>query len=578
MVAHKFVLECLQIRANKNIDISMRRLCNNALPVLVSVPCRWCSDKVVHPLPVVPQIRNGRSVSMDITGRRFGGIGVIPPALPDTSRTEESRRRVAGWQPVVRLMSDKRLRVALVGRMNAGKSSIFNIFCDGRYTNKSKQLVLNVEGLTRDCVEGVGTMEDDLFFTAIDTPGVIHGKIVEEALRTLSTADVVLMVCATDQDLSQQERNLAQFLILKKIPALLIVNKMDMVAPNLQQDVLNEFDCLGLGKAIPFSARKRDGLEMLNICLKPLDALHKMRRVEDDWKIEDLAMQGDPQAMEEVRDRNNVEKFIRIAVIGRTNSGKSSLVNRIVGFERTRASETKHTTRDSVEVTCSYRGRKLKLIDTAGMSRSAAIHNHDFANRCHMVTVNAIRFSHICLVVFDATEGSPNKFDVSLLHRCYEEGRPVIFVANKWDIVLDPSATAEAIDFKVKRQEGQVKYITAVVCSAMSGLNLSLLMDQILEHYDTWNKRVRISELNRFWRRMEKSIVISHHISRIHRMKQINTRPPVFLLHLQSKDQELVFNKLMQNTVKNSIIEEFGFRGVPIRLVQDTKDTLKDAI
>ncbi|RNC30604.1 small GTP-binding protein, partial [Trypanosoma cruzi] len=249
------------------------------------------------------------------------------------------------------------------------------------------------------------------------------------------------------------------------------------------------------------------GMEMLAAVLEPLYHIHSMQKVENDWDIEDLAMQGDESAMEEIRDRNCADRFIRIALVGRTNSGKSSLINRLVGFERSRAVDEKNSTRDPVELSCIYKGRKVKLIDTAGLTRHRFRADRDFIGRIHDLSVNEIRYAHVVIVVFDATEGHPNKYDMAVLHSVAAEGRPFLLCANKWDAVLDQSATAEAIDFKIKRQVREVKYSNAVVVSAHTGLNLTLLMDQALLLYDTWNKRVRRAELTRLWRKMEKSVI-----------------------------------------------------------------------
>jgi GTP-binding protein len=297
-----------------------------------------------------------------------------------------------------------------------------------------------------------------------------------------------------------------------------------------------------------------------------------MKRVEQDWDMEDLAMQGDEAAMEEIRDRNVVDRCIRIAIVGRTNSGKSTLMNRLVGYERNRSSSEANTTRDAVEVPCMYKGRKLILIDTAGMSRVRFRRERDFLDQAHKLSMNEIKFAHVVIVVFDATEGHPNKYDMALLHRVASEGRPFVLCANKWDAVLDPTATAEAIDFKIKRQVQEVKYANAVVTSALTGLNLTLMLDHAVELYDTWNKRVRNAELTKFWRKMEKSVVIPYHVSRIGRISQVGIRPPTFVLKLQTRSQGDPFPKALQEMLKNAISEEFNFKGVPLRIIQEVKE------
>ncbi|KAH8609805.1 50S ribosome binding GTPase putative B Elongation factor Tu GTP binding domain [Trypanosoma vivax] len=461
--------------------------------------------------------------------------------------------------------------------MNSGKSSLFNILCADPTAPGRKSIVRDFNGITRDCVEGYGRL-GDIHFTVIDTPGMVGGQLVEETFRTVETADAVLLMTAVDEDILQEERDLIEYLHRKHMPVVLIVNKMDLVPLAEEERVLEQYNTLGLGGAIPFSARQMSGLEMLSAVLEPLYHVQFMNKVENDWDIEDLAMQGDEGAMEEIRDRNCSDRFIRVAIVGRTNSGKSSLLNRLVGFERNRTTEERNSTRDAVELPCIYKGRKIKLIDTAGLSRHRYRVDREFIGRIHELTVNEIRFAHVVIVVFDATEGHPNKYDMAVLHAVAAEGRPFLLCANKWDAVLDQSATAEAIDFKIKRQIREIKYSSAVVVSAHTGLNLTLLLDQVLELYDKWNKRVRRAELTRLWRKMEKSVIIPYHVARVGRITQVNTRPPTFLLQLQTKNDANTLPRAMQEMMKNTLVEEFDFRGVPIRLIQEVKDSNPDYI
>ncbi|CAJ1989614.1 mt-EngB / mitoribosomal LSU assembly factor / mt-LAF1 [Leishmania donovani] len=532
----------------------------------------------VNALPRRAQIRGGLHFNWREEVKRSGSrLNDISSAMEDAARTDEQRRRVAGWTPVVKTLGDQRLRVAIVGRMNSGKSSLFNLLCQDPTMPAKKNIVKDFNGITRDCVEAHAAL-DDLHFTVIDTPGLIGGKLVEEAFRTVETADAAIFVTAVDEDVSAEEHDLIQYLAAKKMPACLLVNKMDLVPEEEESLVLDAYNRLGLGKAVPFSARKREGLDALSALLEPLYHIHAMRKVENDWDIEDLAMAGDEAAMEEIRDRNCTDRYIRVAIVGRTNSGKTSLVNRLVGYERNRAADESNTTRDPIEIACTYKGRKLKLIDTAGLARQRYRTDREFLSRIHSLSLNEIRYAHVVIVVFDATEGHPNKYDMSILHKVAQEGRPFVLCANKWDAVLDQSATAEAIDFKIKRQVQEVKYSNAVVVSAHTGMNLTLLMDQVLELYDTWNKRVRRSELTKFWRKLEKSVIIPYHVARVGRITQISTRPPTFLLQLQTKKEESQLPKALQEMMKNAITEEFGFRGVPLRLVQEVKDSNPDYI
>ncbi|CCW64091.1 unnamed protein product [Phytomonas sp. EM1] len=529
-------------------------------------------------LPRRRQIAPGYHFNWRDEVKRSGSpLNDISPAMGDLSRTEEHRQRVAGWTPVVKLLSDQRLRVAIIGRMNGGKSSLFNLLCRDPTVPKRKNIVKDFEGITRDSVEGYAVL-NDMHFTVIDTPGFVNGSIVEESFRTIETADAIIFVAAVDQDITDEEYRLAQFIALKQVPAFLVVNKMDLVPMEREEEVLESYRELSMGNAIPLSTRRREGLDLIAAVIEPLYHIHTMYKVENDWDIEDLAMQGDESAMEEIQERNCTDRFIRVAIVGRTNSGKTSLINRLLGFERNRAAEEANTTRDPIELPCMYKGRKLKLIDTAGLTRHRYQVDREFLSRLHELTINEIRYAHVVVVVFDATEGHPNKYDMAILHRAAEEGRPFVLCANKWDAVLDQAATAEAVDFKIKRQAREVKYGSAVVVSARDGLNLTLLLDHAVGLYDRWNRHIGRGDLTRFWRRMERSVIIPHHVSRIGRITQVNTRPPTFRLQLQTKDDGNLLPKAMQEMLKNALIEEYDFKGVPIRLIQDVRDSNPDYI
>lgn len=538
-----------------------------------------CVRSPINPLPKRKQLLSGLSFRWEDEVKRSGSaLQDISPAMKDKRRTMEDRKRVSGWAPVVNVVPDQQLRVALVGRMNSGKSTLFNLLRDEPEVPKKKNVVKHFDGITRDAVEARALLQEGLSFTVIDTPGLVEGSIVEEAFRSIETASVVVMVAAVDGDITEEEIQLAQFLQLKKLPSILVVNKMDLLPLEAQEDVLQEWASLGIGNPLPMSTRRSEGLEMLAAALEPLHSIQKMRKKEDDWDLEDAAMEGDESAMEEIRNRNCTDRLIRVAIVGRTNAGKSSLFNRLVGYERCRASDEKNTTRDPVEVACFYKGRKLKLIDTAGLTRQRFRTDREFLGRLHQLSINEIRYAHVVIVVFDATEGHPNKYDMALLHQVAAEGRPFLLCGNKWDAVLDQNATAEAIDFKIKRQVREVKYASAVVVSASTGLNLTLLLDQALLLYDTWNKRVRQSDLTKFWRKLEKSVIIPHHVSRVGRITQINIRPPTFLIQLQTRKEENVLPIALQEMMKNAIVEEFGFQGVPLRLIQEVKESNPDYI
>jgi len=162
-----------------------------------------------------------------------------------------------------------------------------------------------------------------------------------------------------------------------------------------------------------------------------------------------------------------------------------------------------------------------------------------------------------------------------LAHQCINEGKAFAFAANKWDLVSDGMSIAEAIDYKMKKQLYEVKYCSAVAISSSTGLNLSLLMDHMLTLYETWNKHVTSGRLTRFWRRIEKSVTVPQHVTRVRKIIQVNIRPPSFVLHLQTRDDMKRLPYMYEGMIRNHLVEEFGFHGVPIRIFQEVKGAYK---
>jgi GTP-binding protein len=503
--------------------------------------------------------------------------------------------------PIAAPVEDSRLRVALVGGTNSGKSYLFNhlVGAFSRDTGAprltAKQLVKDFHGLTRDSIEAIGKLED-LIFTVVDTPGTFEGSVMRETEKAVRSCHICLFLVSSEAELGPNEAATAEWLRKNApdMPIITIVSKIDL-ARHRAADVLEEVEShVGLGGALGISALTTEGLSTLSHLLRPLADMEERARTYRDWKLEDAALNGDVAALESIRTRNAADTNIRVAFVGRTNSGKSSLINSLIGRHRSRASASRITTRDAVETTCTFRGRQLQLIDTGAVMRARHRRDRAFLHEVHNSTIEAIKYAHVVVIVFDATEGHPSSYDMALAHTCIDEGRPFVFAAHKWDSVLDASATAEAIDFKLKRQINEVRYACAVVTSSVStteapneglrpkaapskpsdttGLNLSLLLDQAVAHYDRWNKMVPSGELTRFWRRLERTVTIPAKITRVHRIVQSHARPPTFIVRLQSRDAEDGELKQMYvNLLRNALVEEFDFKGVPLRFIQQAK-------
>lgn len=537
--------------------------------------------------------------------------------------------------PIARPVADNRLRVALVGGNNVGKSALWNKLCGAfdrahnRPWSRVPQMVRDEPGLTRDAVEGIAQIllssEDDegssqndsasrqrewstmtCIFTLIDTPGVIDGQILAETSRALDSCHAAIFVVSCDRDLGHDEFVLAKHLAsMPRLPVISVLSKCDLARHRLTEIQSIVRDSLAMGMPVPVSAYGDSGFDVLGAALRPLADIQARARTYRDWTVEDAALAGDEAALEEVRLRNAYDRPVRIAFVGRSNSGKSSLVNSLVGEYRSRSRPgSKMTTRDTVETECVYRGKKLVLIDTAPTLKLRVRRSRPFLNQLHNATLRAIDYADVVVVVFDAREGHPSGYDMAVAHKCIDEGRPFLFAANRWDEVLDASATAEAIDFKIKRQINEVRYAHAVVtssavlseeggssASALSqkqqqaqqrapsvGLNHALLMREVMMLHDNWNKKVPTRDLTRFWRKLEKSVNVPMKTARIHRILQSHSRPPTFVVRLQSKDREALLKDTFLNLLRNALVEEFGFRGVPIRILQEVKDKYPDVV
>lgn len=512
--------------------------------------------------------------------------------------------------PVARLVGDQRLRIALVGATNAGKSAIWNKLCAtyeqsrGLPRNRVPQIVMDSPGLTRDATEAIGMLKDEnsadgeIIFTVVDTPGCIDGEILFETAKAIDSCHAVLFVVGADNDLRREDHMLAKYLNgLRKVPVICVLAKSDLTRHRLEEFRQELSSALDLGLPVPVSTYTETGFGDLATAVAPLSDIQQRVRTWRDWSVEDAALSGDEAALEEVRMRNTRERPIRVAFIGRTRSGKSSLVNCLLGEYKSRSRpDEAMTTRDTVETECAYGGRRFQLIDTAPAVRGRVRKSREFLNQLHNSMLRAINFADVCVICFDARDGMPNKYDMALAYHCTEEGRPFLFAATHWDAVVDAAATAEAIDFKIKRQLSEVRYAHAVVTScvptvpsadggellqgreaakskneAVVGLNLALLMKEVVALHDGWNKFIPSSDLTRFWRKIEKSTNIPMKNTRIHRIKQTHARPPTFVLRLQSKDLDAYVRGPLMSLIRNAICEEFGFRGVPVRIIQENK-------
>ena len=444
-------------------------------------------------------------------------------------------------------------RVAVVGRPNVGKSTLFN-----RLVGRRRAIVDDTPGVTRDVREAPAQL-GDLAFTLLDTAGweTTGGAGLEARMRrfterAIEGSDVVLFLIDARSGILPMDESFAGWLRKRKDKVILVANKCEGRAG---QQGLAEAHGLGLGEPIPVSAEHGEGLSDLHEAL----ARYVEPMAEEDDKNNDGLDESDEEA---------ASRPLLLAIVGRPNVGKSTLLNRLVGEERMLTGPEAGITRDSIRVEWQWRGRLVRLIDTAGMRRRSRI---DAKLEAASVadTLDAIRLADVVVVVLDAADMA-EKQDLTIAGRVIDEGRALVIAVNKTDLLADDQkASSRAWRKLADRLEAsfaQVKDVPIVGFSALNGRGVERLMPKVFETYDTWNKRVPTPKLNRWLREMETlhppPLAKGRRI-RLRFMTQIKKRPPTFVLSV-SQPQELGDDYLRYLT--NRLRDDFDLPGVPIRL------------
>lgn len=418
--------------------------------------------------------------------------------------------------------------LVIVGRPNVGKSTLFN-----QLTRTRRSIVGDEPGITRDRIHGKARHEGKLF-EVIDTGGIIPNddelipsQILKQARTALDRASQIIFLIDGRTEITSADQELAQMLRKLGRPVTLAVNKID--AP--VRDVLtSEFYSLGFERVLPVSAEHRRGLEEL------LDAITA--------EFPD----GEPEPEEKP------PLAIRVAIIGRPNVGKSTLLNAILGQERAIVSPIAGTTRDSVDEKMTLDGQEFVFVDTAGIRRKGK--TRLMAEKLSVVMARRnIRMAHVSLLVIDATEG-PVSSDATIGGYAHEEGRALIICVNKWDAV--PPKERKGFEQTVRDQFKFLEYAPVLFLSASRGTGIPKLIKTIQSIWQSYNKRVGTGELNRF----VESLTFDPD-RRIYYMTQPSVRPPTFVL-FTDKLTKLHFST--ERFLMNRLRDRFGFEGTPIVL------------
>lgn len=446
------------------------------------------------------------------------------------------------------------LTVAIVGRPNVGKSTLFN-----RLAGKRLAIVDDTPGVTRDRAFAESNL-GGLHLRLIDTAGFDEGpseslpaRMMTQTLAAVADADVCLFLMDARAGVTAGDEIVASALRKSGKPVIVGANKSESSKADAGT---NEAYALGFGEPISLSAEHGLGLGELR------DALAGFAS-EDAFFKDDAA---DPEAaeVEEIRP-------LRLAIVGRPNVGKSSLLNRILGEERALTSPEAGTTRDAVLAEWQYEGREILLHDTAGMRRKARI-EEKLEKLSVQSTLHAVRFADCVIVVMDANEAL-EKQDLTIADLIAREGRAIVFAVNKWDLVKDRGAALKDLRERVDRLLPQVTGAQIVAVSAFTGEGMERLMPAAIEAERVWNVRVSTSAVNRF---LEDALsrhpppAIHGRRVRIRYMTQVKARPPTFALFgNQLKALPESYLRYLVNAMRTA----FGLPGTPIRLnLRSTKN------
>jgi GTP-binding protein len=428
--------------------------------------------------------------------------------------------------------------VAILGRPNVGKSTLFN-----RLVGRRLALVDDTPGVTRDRREGEGRIAD-LEFRIVDTAGLeeaapasLAGRMQAQTERALAEADVALLVIDAREGVTDADRHFANWLRRSGKPVVVLANKAEGRAA---LPGIGEVYRLGLGDPVVISAEHGEGLADLY------------------ERLSQYSGRTEPPAAA----RN---KALQLAIVGRPNVGKSTLINRLIAEERLLSGPEAGITRDAIAIDWIWRDRSIRLVDTAGLRRKPRVEG-----KLEQLSVGdalrAIRFSETVILVIDALQPLERQ-DLTIARLVAEEGRALVLAANKWDLVDDRPALLKQLRERASISLPQLYGIALVPVSGLTGFGLDEMMTAVLTADKVWNRRVATADLNRWLAAVEERHpppLVEGRRLRLRYMTQVNTRPPTFAL-FASRPGELPDS--YRRYLTNALRQEFGLAGTPIRLM-----------
>jgi GTP-binding protein len=448
--------------------------------------------------------------------------------------------------------AEREFTAAIVGRPNVGKSTLFN-----RLVGRRVALVHDRAGTTRDRKEGQARLFD-LAFRVIDTAGLeeaapkaIETRMVSQTLKAVGDADLILFMIDARAGLTALDRHFADRLRKFGKPLLLLANKCEGRAASAG---LAEAFALGMGEPVALSAEHGEGMS---------DLYHALTAFVPPAPRTGEGAPAEGEAPPPARP-------LTLAIVGQPNAGKSTLMNRLLGEDRVIVGPEPGLTRDSIAIDWRWKGRPIKLVDTAGLRRKAKA--VDALEKLSAIdAMRAIQFADIVVLLIDAVTvqdfgAGIEKQDLQIAAHVEAEGRGLVIAVNKWDLVEDPSKLRRLVRESLERSLAQLHDVPMVTMSALEGTNLDRLMQEVLAVDETWNKRVGTSRLNRW---LEGALeanpppMVKGRRIKIRYMTQARTRPPTFALFATQAER---LPDTYVRYLANGLRKAFGFAGVPLRL------------
>jgi GTP-binding protein len=438
--------------------------------------------------------------------------------------------------------------IAIVGRPNVGKSTLFN-----RLIGKPLALVDDSPGVTRDRREGAAHV-GDFEFTAIDTAGLedadetsLAGRMTAQTVAAMADADAVLFVVDARTGIMADDKHFADLVRKSGKPVVLVANKAEGKAG---AGGFYESFSLGLGEPVGLSAEHGDGFADLYAALRTALGNDLFDPIEEDIDLDEG--EDAPRGP------------LSIAIVGRPNAGKSTLINRFVGEERLLTGPEAGITRDAISVDLKWRGKDIRLVDTAGMRKKARVQDK-LEKMAVSDSLRSIQYAEVVVVLCDATVPF-EKQDLQIADLVSREGRALVIALNKWDLIEDRVGAMKRHREEADTLLPQVRGMQLVAVSGATGEGIDRLMEAVMKAYDTWNKRIPTAKINRWLEgvleRHPPPAVRGTRI-KLRYMTQNKARPPSFVLFGTRT------NALPESYVRylvNGLRETFELPGTPIRL------------